>query len=97
MKYCISCGAELNDNARYCPKCGSSQSDNRDVGSSGAIWGILGFLFPFVGLILYFAMRNDDPRSARAAGKGTLIGAIFYAAIIIGLQVLVFMLTRIRL
>lgn len=35
-------------------------------------WAVLGFFFPVVGLVLYFVMRKNKPRTA----KKTLIGAI---------------------
>lgn len=45
------------------------------VNDSGSIgWGILSFLFPIVGVILYFVWRNDKPNSAKVAGIGAIIG-----------------------
>lgn len=45
------------------------------VNDSGSIgWGILGFLFPIVGVILYFVWRNNKPNSAKVAGIGAIIG-----------------------
>lgn len=46
----------------------------RDTGSVG--WGILGFFFPLVGLILYLCWRVNAPRSANSAGAGALIAIV---------------------
>ena len=48
------------------------------VNDSGSIgWGILGFLIPIVGIVLYFVWRNTKPKS----GKVALIGALISIAI----------------
>lgn len=39
-------------------------------------WGVLGFFFPFVGLILYIAWYDKHRKRAKVAGKGALIGVI---------------------
>ena len=43
-----------------------------DTGSIG--WGILGFIIPLVGWILYFVWKDSKPKSAKVAGLGGLIG-----------------------
>ncbi len=46
-----------------------------NVNDSGSIgWGILGFLIPIIGLILYCVWKNTKPKSAKVAGIGALIG-----------------------
>ena len=42
-----------------------------DKGSFG--WGVLGFFFPLVGLILYTIWHNDLPKRAKSVGIGALI------------------------
>ena len=45
------------------------------VNDSGSIgWGVLGFLIPIVGLILFIVWRNTKPKSAKVAGIGAAIG-----------------------
>ena len=39
-------------------------------------WGVLGFFFPFVGLILYLVWYDNHRKRAKTAGKGALIGVI---------------------
>lgn len=45
-----------------------------DSGSIG--WGILGFLIPIVGWILFFVWKNTKPQSAKVAGIGGVIGFV---------------------
>ena len=46
----------------------------QQVNDSGSIgWGILGFLFPIVGLVLFLVWKNTKPRCAKVAGIGALI------------------------
>ncbi len=39
-------------------------------------WGILGFLIPIVGFILFFAWNGSRPGDAKTAGTGALIGFV---------------------
>lgn len=85
MAYCKNCGAQVAANDKHCPYCGAAQSNPapasnngyqaqnpNDTGSIG--WGILGFCFPIVGLILFLIWNKDKPNNARSAGIGALIG-----------------------
>lgn len=40
-------------------------------------WGVLGFFFPLVGLILFLVWLKDKKKASKAAGIGALIGFIF--------------------
>ena len=42
-------------------------------------WAILCFLFPIVGLILYFVWKKDLPHRARSCGYGAAVGAFVWA------------------
>jgi hypothetical protein len=44
-------------------------------------WGVLGFFFPFIGLILFIIWNKTEPEKAKMVGKGALIG--FIASIIL--------------
>ena len=84
MAYCRKCGALIDDEAVICPKCGvqvkeyvvkrQSYASTYDSGSFG--WGVLGFFFPLIGLILYIVWKDNKPRSASVAGKGALWSVI---------------------
>ena len=79
MNYCSNCGNKVDSEAYVCPKCGvllknNQVRNNNDSGSIG--YGILGFFFPLVGLILYLCWKNESPKNAKIAGKGALISVI---------------------
>jgi uncharacterized membrane protein YvbJ len=92
MSYCRFCGKELQDGDIFCSKCGASvesqqynhsndfttifdRVDNiKDSGHLG--WGLLGFLFPVIGLILFLVWKDEKPKTALMAGKGALIDVI---------------------
>ncbi len=83
--YCKTCGKEVNDNAEICPHCGCRlkgvsvrEEDAKSVG-----FGVLGFFFPLIGLILYLVWKDQYPLRAKSTGKGALIGVIVEVAIYI--------------
>lgn len=49
-----------------------------DIPNAG--WGVLGFFFPLIGLILYLVWQYTMPNRARMCGKGALISVIVAAA-----------------
>ncbi|MDR1831798.1 MAG: PLD nuclease N-terminal domain-containing protein [Fusobacteriaceae bacterium] len=49
----------------------------------GCLWALLGLLFPYVGVILWFVWRKGNPRTAEAVGKGSLISILFFAIFIL--------------
>ena len=89
-KYCRKCGQPLEDNYKACPFCGTNvteryerkQRRNIEVDTNEVLWGILGFFFPLVGVILFFIWQEQRPMSAKYAGIGGLIG--FGARILFG-------------
>ena len=46
-----------------------------------AVGTLLGFFFPFVGLILWLIWREDMPLRAKSVGTGALVGAISTAVL----------------
>ena len=52
------------------------KQDHGENEQASAGWGVLGFFFPFVGLILYIAWYDKHRKRAKIAGKGALIGFI---------------------
>ena len=86
---CPYCGARQKDEANEFGSRGSDNSNRTsysnysaspngaDSGSFG--WGLLGFLIPMVGLILFLVWKNDKPRSAKSAGIGALVSVIIAA------------------
>ena len=80
--YCRKCGQPLEDSYKVCPFCGTSVNEQRthqtrqqfEVDTNEILWGILGFFFPLVGVILFFVWQDQRPMSAKYAGVGGLIG-----------------------
>ena len=65
-------------------------NNNEDKGSFG--WAVLGFFFPFVGLILFLCWINTKKKSATQVGVGALVG--FFTKIIFAiLGVILFSVT----
>ena len=77
---CFNCGHQNNDNSNFCIKCGTklnNQANNNgfDVGD-GFAWGVLGFFFPLIGLVLFLIWRKTKPKKAKAVGIGSLVTVI---------------------
>lgn len=77
--FCNSCGKEIDDKAQVCVHCGApvKPEANQVTEGSGFGWGILGFIIPIVGFVLYFVWKEKKPKSAKAA----MIGAIISVAL----------------
>lgn len=92
VNFCSNCGSPLNnnqfnhdidDNLNINTNT-NSQYDNvepvyyEESKDSGSFWwGVLGFFFPLIGIILYFVWKNERPMTA----KKLLIGAIVSIAL----------------
>lgn len=89
--YCKNCGCSLPDDATKCENCGAVLSYGFEAGKTNPIkeekgsvlLGILGFMFPLIGLILYLAMMHSEPKKAKSAGKGALTAFIIYLVFIV--------------
>lgn len=84
--YCSRCGEYQNGNEAYCQNCGAQLSvgqGNTPDDRSSPGFAALGFFFPLVGLILFAVFDGKQPRRAKSAGKGALIGFIVKAVLTI--------------
>ena len=89
--YCKNCGCSLTDDATKCENCGAVLSYGFEAGKTipvkeekgSVLLGILGFMFPLIGLILYLAMMYSEPKKAKSAGKGALTAFIIYLVFIV--------------
>lgn len=88
---CKNCGCSLPDDATKCENCGAVLSYGFEAGKTipvkeekgSVLLGILGFMFPLIGLILYLAMMHSEPKKAKSAGKGALTAFIIYLVFIV--------------
>lgn len=55
--------------------------ENKDKG--GFLWGLLGFISPIVGLVLFLVWKDEKPKTAKSLGKGALISVILSAIVTI--------------
>lgn len=76
MKYCSTCGAQIEDKACFCPHCGCMTDFYvmKKQNENSLEQNILSFFLPLVGLILYIAYSRDNARKANNCGKWALIG-----------------------
>lgn len=83
MAVCPNCNTEIADELTACPGCGASidarpvpqeHTPEKDVDSGSIGWGLLGFLIPLVGLILFITWRTSKPKCAKVAGIGAIVG-----------------------
>lgn len=101
--YCKNCGCSLPDDAAKCENCGAVLSYGFEAGKTNpakdekgsVLLGILGFMFPLIGLILYLAMMHSEPKKAKSAGKGALTAFIIYLVFIVIYLVFIVIVTMI--
>ncbi|MGS0971700.1 MAG: zinc-ribbon domain-containing protein [Candidatus Izemoplasmataceae bacterium] len=80
--YCRKCGQPLEEDYKVCPICGTKVYDEYQTNHAvndmpdqyELLWGVLGFFFPLVGLILYLLWQEQKPLVAKYIGLGALIG-----------------------
>ncbi len=46
---------------------------NEAEDKGGILWGVVGFLIPIVGIVLYFVWKSTKPKTAKVALMGALI------------------------
>ncbi len=96
MKFCASCGKEINADAVVCVHCGCAAGGNLATGAKPDApnigYAILGFLIPIAGLILFIVNKDIRPLEAKSAGKGALISVILGAIASVLYFILLFVL-----
>lgn len=84
--FCPKCGTKLDKKSEFCSECGYSLANeqssplattntNMQEGSTFG-WGVLGFFFPIVGLILFIVWKTEKAKASKSAGIGALVGTI---------------------
>ena len=79
--FCKNCGKEIDEKSYVCPYCGiktdTDKAEKTDENSgSRAGWGILSFLIPLVGLILFLTWKQDRPKTAKVCGISALVSVV---------------------
>lgn len=79
--FCTNCGKEIADEAYICPHCGVLTNNGSSVkfdaqDNASPWWGVLSFIYPLIGLILFLVWQKERPKSAKICGKGALAGFI---------------------
>ena len=77
MNYCDNCGTKINEGSNFCTNCGKMLNQtNRTQTNTGIIitCAIVGFLFPLIGTILYYALKSTDMKAAKVANRCSWIG-----------------------
>ena len=79
IMFCKKCGKDVNDEAVICIGCGCSLIEEKTLPSqsnegAGCFLSGLSFLFPLLGLILYFVWKDSKPQASKDAGKAALWG-----------------------
>ena len=89
--YCKYCGKNIDDDSKFCSNCGNSvileNEDGQVSDKPSKGFAVLGFFIPIIGLILYLVYERKQPKRAKSAGKGALVGfitkVVLYVAVII--------------
>lgn len=85
-KYCPNCGNQLKSSTNTTTIKSYDEVNeilNRVDDHKSFGWGLIGFLFPIIGLILYLVWRDDRPLRAKSVGKGALTCVIIPIIIIV--------------
>ena len=90
MKYCQTCGAELNELAEICPKCGVRCADAAPKKELKSIRGkglgfVLAFFFGLIGAIICQFLGDDDAKKAAwiTFGVSIALSVILYIIMIV--------------
>ncbi len=81
---CSNCGRELDgQRCIYCDTLADAVKSYQLYGKGHVGFAFLGFLFPFVGFLIYIAFRQRHPEGARFILIGVIIST--FIAIVLGL------------
>lgn len=95
MMRCRRCSASIPKGTEMCPECGAQQivreSLDRRIPDGNIAWGLIGFLMPVIGIVLWIAWRRDRPTDSKLSGQGALlciytlvVGTLLIAGTIVG-------------
>ena len=89
MKYCQTCGAEIQDSAEICPKCGvrcAVQQSSADKSIRGKGLGVvLGLFLGIIGIILCHFIGDEEAKKGSITGFVVTIAIGIIYGIIVGI------------
>ena len=80
---CPHCGAKIDDQAKICIECGR-RIDTKNIKidnikkESTFLPGLVSFIFPLLGFILFFVFRDTKKATAKACLRASLFGTLTY-------------------
>lgn len=80
---CPSCGHVMKKKPFSSPENIPQDQDAIPLESFTLIWGIVGFLFPYFGILAYLLFQESRPISADNAKQGAILGLIIQVPFII--------------
>lgn len=100
--FCRNCGVEIPKSSNVCPECGYklvtnnvTNTTNNTVSSNDGVENFLviavSFLIPIVGIVLWAALRNDNPKRAKNALIAALVSIVI--AVLLVFLVMLFVIT----
>jgi uncharacterized membrane protein YvbJ len=92
MKKCPRCGEEVMEDFDTCFSCGyeleqskKEQVRNLDITNNtdaNFIFVLVAFFFPFIGLILYFLIKQSNERLASQMLTAVFVSVVFYSIMV---------------
>ena len=80
--FCEHCGAPIGSGNNINNNYNNTQMNNQKMPiqeGSTVGWGLLGFLVPLAGLVLWLVWNKERPKAAKSAGIGALFGRALQA------------------
>lgn len=78
--FCKVCGRETENQNNICNECLKNMPQNNNLNfedKGGFKYGLLGFLFPFSGIVLYYMLKDKEPKLTKSFIIGAIINLIF--------------------
>jgi uncharacterized membrane protein YvbJ len=82
--YCPHCGASIHENSKNCIECGKRVTREKAINTHNELTflpGVLSFILPLLGFILYLVLKDTRSFTSKACLKGAIVGLVFYLII----------------
>ena len=82
----------------FCPKCGKEINNNSlcecntYIDKGGFKYGLLGFLFPVAGIVIYYMLKDKEPNLCNSFKIGSMVGIILWILILATYYTIYFMI-----